>query len=71
MALLEIHGNGESSYVSQDAINSAIELLEDPLQKVERRSVWILTDQNRWTNHSSVCVCVKPFLFSSEVCFVS
>lgn len=34
MALLEIHGNGESSYVSQDAINSAIQLLEDPLQKV-------------------------------------
>lgn len=35
MALLEIHGNGESSYVSQDAINNAIQLLEDPLQKVE------------------------------------
>lgn len=34
MALLEIHGNGESSYVSQDAINNAIQLLEDPLQKV-------------------------------------
>uniref|UniRef100_A0A674P916 Nuclear receptor-binding protein n=1 Tax=Takifugu rubripes TaxID=31033 RepID=A0A674P916_TAKRU len=33
MALLEIHGNGESSYVSQDAINNAIQLLEDPLQK--------------------------------------
>nr|XP_046239721.1 nuclear receptor-binding protein-like [Scatophagus argus]XP_046239730.1 nuclear receptor-binding protein-like [Scatophagus argus]XP_046239738.1 nuclear receptor-binding protein-like [Scatophagus argus] len=33
MALLEIHGNGESSYVSQEAINNAIQLLEDPLQR--------------------------------------
>ncbi|XP_068603209.1 nuclear receptor-binding protein-like [Brachionichthys hirsutus] len=33
MALLEIHGNGESSRVSQEAINNAIQLLEDPLQK--------------------------------------
>ncbi|GAA6220134.1 nuclear receptor-binding protein-like isoform X1 [Lates japonicus] len=33
MALLEIQGNGESSYVSQEAINSAIQLLEDPLQR--------------------------------------
>ncbi|XP_068184150.1 nuclear receptor-binding protein-like isoform X2 [Antennarius striatus] len=33
MALLEIHGNGESSYISQEAINNAIQLLEDPLQK--------------------------------------
>ncbi|XP_061670392.1 nuclear receptor-binding protein-like isoform X2 [Syngnathoides biaculeatus] len=33
MALLEIHGNGESSFVSEDAVNIAIELLEDPLQR--------------------------------------
>lgn len=41
MALLEIHGNGESSYVSQDAINNAIQLLEDPLQKVEHMYAWL------------------------------
>ncbi|XP_047437252.1 nuclear receptor-binding protein-like [Mugil cephalus] len=34
MALLEIQGNGESSYVSQEAINNGIQLLEDPLQRV-------------------------------------
>ncbi|KAL6113280.1 nrbp1 [Pungitius sinensis] len=33
MALLEIQGNGESSLVSPEAINSAIQLLEDPLQR--------------------------------------
>lgn len=33
MALLEIHGNGESSLFSPEAINSAIQLLEDPLQR--------------------------------------
>uniref|UniRef100_A0A7N9B1H6 Nuclear receptor-binding protein n=1 Tax=Mastacembelus armatus TaxID=205130 RepID=A0A7N9B1H6_9TELE len=33
MALLEIQGNGDSSYVSPEAINSAIQLLEDPLQR--------------------------------------
>uniref|UniRef100_A0A3B3ZCM2 Nuclear receptor-binding protein n=1 Tax=Periophthalmus magnuspinnatus TaxID=409849 RepID=A0A3B3ZCM2_9GOBI len=33
MALLEIQGNGDSSYVSQEAINNAIQLLEDPLQR--------------------------------------
>ncbi|XP_077376023.1 nuclear receptor-binding protein-like isoform X2 [Festucalex cinctus] len=33
MALLEIQGNGESSYVSEDAVNTAIQLLEDPLQR--------------------------------------
>uniref|UniRef100_A0A7N6AET5 Nuclear receptor-binding protein n=1 Tax=Anabas testudineus TaxID=64144 RepID=A0A7N6AET5_ANATE len=33
MALLEIQGNGESSYVSQEAINNAIQSLEDPLQR--------------------------------------
>ncbi|XP_028257926.1 nuclear receptor-binding protein-like [Parambassis ranga] len=33
MVLLEIQGNGESSYVSQEAINNAIQLLEDPLQR--------------------------------------
>uniref|UniRef100_A0A672FX16 Nuclear receptor-binding protein n=1 Tax=Salarias fasciatus TaxID=181472 RepID=A0A672FX16_SALFA len=32
MALLEIQGNGES-YVSQESINNAIQLLEDPLQR--------------------------------------
>lgn len=34
MAVLEIQGNGESSYVPQEAISSAIQLLEDPLQRV-------------------------------------
>lgn len=34
MAVLEIQGNGESSYVSQEAINNAIQSLEDPLQRV-------------------------------------
>ncbi|KAM8894419.1 nuclear receptor-binding protein-like isoform 1-T1 [Spinachia spinachia] len=33
MALLEIQGNGESSLVSPEAINGAIQLLEDPLQR--------------------------------------
>uniref|UniRef100_A0A667ZJA8 Nuclear receptor-binding protein n=1 Tax=Myripristis murdjan TaxID=586833 RepID=A0A667ZJA8_9TELE len=33
MAVLEIQGNGESSYVSQEAINNAIQSLEDPLQR--------------------------------------
>ncbi|XP_041846795.1 nuclear receptor-binding protein-like [Melanotaenia boesemani] len=33
MALLEIQGNGDSSYISQEAINNAIQLLEDPLQR--------------------------------------
>uniref|UniRef100_A0A8C7T058 Nuclear receptor binding protein 1 n=1 Tax=Oncorhynchus mykiss TaxID=8022 RepID=A0A8C7T058_ONCMY len=33
MAVLEIQSNGESSYVSQEAINSAIQFLEDPLQR--------------------------------------
>lgn len=34
MALLEIHGNGVSSYISQEALNSSIQLLENPSQKV-------------------------------------
>jgi hypothetical protein len=34
MAVLEIQGNGESSYVPQEAISSAIQLLEDSLQRV-------------------------------------
>ncbi|XP_066533818.1 nuclear receptor-binding protein [Hoplias malabaricus] len=33
MAVLEIQSNGESSVVSQEAINSAIQSLEDPLQR--------------------------------------
>uniref|UniRef100_A0A665T731 Nuclear receptor-binding protein n=1 Tax=Echeneis naucrates TaxID=173247 RepID=A0A665T731_ECHNA len=33
MAFLEIQGNGESSNVPQEAINNAIQLLEDPLQR--------------------------------------
>ncbi|KAG8522471.1 Nuclear receptor-binding protein [Galemys pyrenaicus] len=33
MAVLEIQGNGESSYVPQEAISSSIQLLEDPLQR--------------------------------------
>ena len=36
MAVLEIQSNGDSSYVSQEAINSAIQFLEDPLQRVSR-----------------------------------
>lgn len=35
MAVLEIQGNGESSYVPQEAISSAIGFLEDPLQRVK------------------------------------
>lgn len=37
MAVLEIQSNGDSSYVSQEAINNAIQSLEDPLQRVSRR----------------------------------
>lgn len=37
MAVLEIQSNGDSSYVSQEAINSAIQSLEDPLQRVRKR----------------------------------
>uniref|UniRef100_A0A671VVF5 Nuclear receptor-binding protein n=1 Tax=Sparus aurata TaxID=8175 RepID=A0A671VVF5_SPAAU len=33
MAVLEIQSNGDSSYVSQEAINSAIQSLEDTLQR--------------------------------------
>uniref|UniRef100_A0A8D3DYS8 Nuclear receptor-binding protein n=1 Tax=Scophthalmus maximus TaxID=52904 RepID=A0A8D3DYS8_SCOMX len=33
MAVLEIQSNGDSSYVSQEAINSAIQSLEDALQR--------------------------------------
>ncbi|KAG8542716.1 hypothetical protein GDO81_026227, partial [Engystomops pustulosus] len=33
MAVLEIQGNGESSFVPQEAINNAIQFLEDPLQR--------------------------------------
>lgn len=36
MAVLEIQSNGDSSYVSQEAINSAIQSLEDPLQRVSQ-----------------------------------
>lgn len=38
MAVLEIQSNGDSSYVSQEAINSAIQFLEDPLQRVSERA---------------------------------
>ena len=45
MAVLEIQGNGESSYVPQEAISSAIQLLEDPLQRVRiSRLIPFLTD---------------------------
>lgn len=50
MALSEIQGNGESSYVSEDAVNTAIQLLEDTLQRVskaetlcQRLSTWCQT----------------------------
>ncbi|XP_075906280.1 nuclear receptor-binding protein-like isoform X2 [Nelusetta ayraudi] len=33
MALLEIHGNGVSSYISQEALKSSIQLLENPSQR--------------------------------------
>ncbi|XP_005796275.1 nuclear receptor-binding protein-like [Xiphophorus maculatus] len=33
MALLEIQSNGDSSYISQEAIDNAIQSLEDPLQR--------------------------------------
>ncbi|XP_007559157.1 nuclear receptor-binding protein-like [Poecilia formosa] len=33
MALLEIQSNGDSSYISQEAIDNAIQFLEDPLQR--------------------------------------
>lgn len=36
MAVLEIQSNGDSSYVSQEAINSAIQSLEDTLQRVSK-----------------------------------
>lgn len=39
MAVLEIQSNGDSSYVSQEAINSAIQSLEDPLQRVSEGEV--------------------------------
>lgn len=45
MAVLEIQSNGDSSYVSQEAINSAIQSLEDTLQRVsggEARGIWSL-----------------------------
>lgn len=42
MAVLEIQSNGDSSYVSQEAINSAIQSLEDPLQRVSRRERHLL-----------------------------
>lgn len=40
MAVLEIQSNGDSSYVSQEAINSAIQSLEDPLQRVSLKLKW-------------------------------
>lgn len=45
MAVLEIQSNGDSSYVSQEAINSAIQSLEDPLQRVRRKEavLWRLS----------------------------
>ena len=42
MAVLEIQSNGDSSYVSQEAINSAIQSLEDTLQRVSKVSkAWV------------------------------
>lgn len=41
MAVLEIQSNGDSSYVSQEAINSAIQSLEDPLQRVSEEQASI------------------------------
>lgn len=54
MAVLEIQGNGESSYVPQEAINSAIQLLEDPLQRVsEEGSVALKTYGHYTWSHKS------------------
>lgn len=41
MAVLEIQSNGDSSYVSQEAINSAIQSLEDPLQRVSEEQAGV------------------------------
>lgn len=63
MAVLEIQGNGESSYVPQEAISSAIQLLEDPLQRVN--IFWItlsLTDFETSLGFSS-------FLFTGHKLF--
>ena len=43
MAVLEIQGNGESSYVPQEAISSAIQLLEDPLHEGFVTLLWQCT----------------------------
>ncbi|KAG7222712.1 hypothetical protein INR49_026321 [Caranx melampygus] len=46
MAVLEIQSNGDSSYVSQEAINSAIQSLEDPLQRVSGEETTDMIPEN-------------------------
>ena len=51
MAVLEIQSNGDSSYVSQEAINSAIQSLEDTLQRVSKVfKAWVhlFKERNPW-----------------------
>lgn len=56
MAVLEIQGNGESSYVPQEAINSAIQLLEDPLQRVGEEGSAPLQTCWHWTRSHAIFV---------------
>lgn len=71
MALLEIQGNGESSYVSQEAINNAIQLLEDPLQRVSYKECFNLqremSYQTKHCVYSNMCLSLNlKFICLSE-----
>lgn len=63
MAVLEIQSNGDSSYVSQEAINSAIQSLEDPLQRVsplscKHNTLGVKSESLAWfgsRHHLGVC----------------
>lgn len=59
MAVLEIQSNGDSSYVSQEAINSAIQSLEDPLQRVSGGELTV----------SSLCGCLETQIHNLTFCF--
>ena len=64
MAVLEIQSNGDSSYVSQEAINSAIQSLEDPLQRV---SLSAAKCYGCWEEKSiTLNFCFSPLLCSQE-----
>lgn len=63
MAVLEI-SNGESSYVSTEAINNAIQSLEDPLQRVSPGSAtvsWLTTFTDTSISTSPVAIYVNFF----------